>query len=139
MNRVSGSLSRWFKVSCYCAFTLASPIAVADGMLGRELLEACRAASLQGDEMSKMQILKGGQCLGYLMGFNEGVLVNTSVLKHSYGKDIPNTYCIPDNRGGAGDLAGVVVLYGKDHPETLDGPGFILALKAFVDEFPCRH
>ena len=92
---------------------------------GNELLAWCENWQREPDPGD--DLLLGGYCGGFVGGVVD-VLVNK-----------PNTFCVPQGRGGvrSAQLVEVVKLYLHDHPEKRNLAASLLVMQALKEKFPC--
>jgi len=97
--------------------------------------------TLCGDESPKEPYAVQGECLGYVVGVQDGVAIEYDIESrafHAQGMEpLAETYCSPDEVT-QGQMMRILIKFIKDHPETAHFPTKLLAVQSFRDAFPCK-
>jgi hypothetical protein len=72
-------------------------------------------------------------CLGYLVGFMDGIEVQSSI------RQSPKIYCSPEDGISTEQVRRIVIKFMKEHPKELHGSARTLVLLALKDAFPCKQ
>lgn len=115
------------RVTCAAALTalLVGVPVRAEAVTGNELYWWCTAP-------------RKGFCLGYIIGLSEMYTIVELVMRgqeYRFGPPV-EPYCRPDGTTNQ-QLADVVIVYLRDHPERRHQPALVLALDALAIAFPC--
>jgi hypothetical protein len=106
----------------------ASPL-MAEGFInGNELLDHC----VQAQDKEKLSSHDTGHCFGFISGVTDlyDILISEMIVKPAY--------CPPPNVSLI-QMVNIVVKYLEAHPENLHYSGSSLAIRAYVEAFPCTQ
>lgn len=101
---------------------------------GNELLAECNLAIRAMDDAVRLSTadgIKAGGCLGLM----QGITTLSQVYQHR-DKDLA-LFCLPSGGVTNAQAARVVVSFLRDNPSSLHNNGSLLAIKAFMEAFPC--
>jgi hypothetical protein len=83
------------------------------------------------DLSPKQSLFQQGQCLGYVVGIDDGWRIAYDMQSQS------QPYCAPDGVTN-GQLMRVLIKFIKDHPEKAHFQTRVLEVESFMDAFPCK-
>jgi Rap1a immunity proteins len=99
---------------------------------GQDASASCRAiAEMQPSTSQHTNVVKGGVCVGIILGVIWGAIAQSRAL------NAPHPFCIPDN-APSGQLLLVVVKYIDQRPQVMHRPFAELAYLALKEAWPCK-
>lgn len=106
----------------------------ADVNSGADLLKNCASVVKQADggNLSEEESLGAVYCAGYLAGFSDSHVMETTA------KPKKPIYCLPTDGVKNDQMARILTAYFKKHPERLQESARLHVVSVLISTFPCK-